>query len=326
MSRNGSGTYSLPAGNPVITGTLISSTWANNTLSDIATALTQSVAVDGQSPITANIPMNSKKLTGLAAATTAGDAISYGQASWSLAVGSITGATTVTAAIGMSGAPINEAQGADVASAATIVLDSTTGNVVDVTGTTTITAITLAQGSERTIRFTGALTLTNGASLVLPGAANILTVAGDFAIFRGYAAGVVRCVYYSRATGIPVAGSVLTNSSGIVALNNTGLYFTGPTVAQGTVGLWFASGTIVMSDSAGAANMNARLTDGTTIIAETAIATQGAGAVTSLSLSGFILNPAGNLRITGNDQTSVNGSILAGVNSKASTITVVRIA
>ena len=35
------GTYSLySTGNPVVTGTTISSTWANNTLTDIATALT----------------------------------------------------------------------------------------------------------------------------------------------------------------------------------------------------------------------------------------------------------------------------------------------
>jgi len=52
MSRNGSGTYNLPAGNPVVTGTTISSAWANNTLSDIATALTNSISADGQTPIT----------------------------------------------------------------------------------------------------------------------------------------------------------------------------------------------------------------------------------------------------------------------------------
>lgn len=52
MSRNGSGTYTLPAGNPVVTGTTISSTWANNTLTDIATALSGSIAADGQTPIT----------------------------------------------------------------------------------------------------------------------------------------------------------------------------------------------------------------------------------------------------------------------------------
>jgi hypothetical protein len=52
MSRNGSGTYNLPAGNPVVTGTVISSTWANNTLADMATAITGSIAADGQTPIT----------------------------------------------------------------------------------------------------------------------------------------------------------------------------------------------------------------------------------------------------------------------------------
>lgn len=97
--------------------------------------------------------------------------------------------------------------GSDVASAGTINLDSATGNLVDVTGTTTITAITLADGRERTVRFTGILTLTNGASLVLPGGANITTAAGDYAIFRGYAAGVVRCAVYQKASGTAVVSS-----------------------------------------------------------------------------------------------------------------------
>lgn len=101
----------------------------------------------------------------------------------------------------------NEAHGADIASASTINLSTATGNLVDVTGTTTITAVTLMEGAERTVRFTGVLTLTNGASLVLPGGANITTAAGDFAKFRGYGSGVVRCVVYSRASGQPVASS-----------------------------------------------------------------------------------------------------------------------
>ena len=47
MPRDISGNYTLPAGNPVVTGTTISSTWANDTLSDIATALTQSLSING---------------------------------------------------------------------------------------------------------------------------------------------------------------------------------------------------------------------------------------------------------------------------------------
>ena len=78
MSRNGTGTYTLPAGNPVVTGTTISSTWANTSLSDIATALTQSLAKDGQTVPTANIPLGGFKITGLGAPTVAGDALAYG--------------------------------------------------------------------------------------------------------------------------------------------------------------------------------------------------------------------------------------------------------
>ena len=79
MSRNGSGTYTLPVGNPVVTGTTISSTWANNTLGDIQSALTGSVASDGQTPITGNLQMGSNRITGLADALASTDAATLGQ-------------------------------------------------------------------------------------------------------------------------------------------------------------------------------------------------------------------------------------------------------
>lgn len=107
---------------------------------------------------------------------------------------------------------INEKYGTDIASAGTINLTNATGNYFHVTGTTAITAITLAQGAERTVVFDGALTLTNGASLILPGAANITTAAGDSAVFRGEAAGVVRCVSYLPASGLTPVAPVSTFS------------------------------------------------------------------------------------------------------------------
>ena len=79
MSRNGSGTYSLPAGNPVVTGTTISSTWANSTLNDIANALTGSLAADGQTTATGNLQMGNNKIVDLDDGTAAGDAVNYGQ-------------------------------------------------------------------------------------------------------------------------------------------------------------------------------------------------------------------------------------------------------
>jgi len=47
MPRNSSGVYSLPAGNPVVTNTTISSVWANTTLDDLATAMTDSLSRSG---------------------------------------------------------------------------------------------------------------------------------------------------------------------------------------------------------------------------------------------------------------------------------------
>jgi hypothetical protein len=61
--RDGSGNYTLPAGNPVVSGTTISSTVHNNTNSDIATAITSSLAKDGQTTPTANLPMGTFRHT-----------------------------------------------------------------------------------------------------------------------------------------------------------------------------------------------------------------------------------------------------------------------
>lgn len=115
---------------------------------------------------------------------------------------------------------MSQTKGSDVASAGTLNLDTATGDLVDVTGTTSITAITLAEGKSATVRFTGSLTLTHGASLVLPGGKNITTVAGDIATFRGYAAGVVRCSAYQMFPGIVHETAVASTSGTAIAFSN----------------------------------------------------------------------------------------------------------
>lgn len=79
MSRNGTGTYVLPAGNPVVTGTVITSTWANTTMSDIATALTGSIASDGQTVVTGNIQMGNNRIIGMADGIALTDAATLAQ-------------------------------------------------------------------------------------------------------------------------------------------------------------------------------------------------------------------------------------------------------
>lgn len=80
MPRDGSGNYTLPSGNPVVTNTIISSSgWANPTLSDLASALTQSLSRDGQTTPTADLTMGNFKLRNLAAALARTDAVNAGQ-------------------------------------------------------------------------------------------------------------------------------------------------------------------------------------------------------------------------------------------------------
>lgn len=103
---------------------------------------------------------------------------------------------------------IRQSKGADIASDGTLTLGND-GNSFDITGTTTITAIAAkAVGTVAVLQFDDALTLTHHATdLILPGAANITTAAGDIAVFTEYASGDWRCVSYTRADGKPVVPS-----------------------------------------------------------------------------------------------------------------------
>jgi len=85
MSRNGSGTYNLPAGNPVVSGTTISSTWANTTLSDIASALTGSIASDGQTPMSGTLNMTDNLIINVTDPISAQDAATKNYADTTLA-------------------------------------------------------------------------------------------------------------------------------------------------------------------------------------------------------------------------------------------------
>jgi len=70
--------YSLPQA-PYVAGTVISSTSVNSNLSDIANALTQSIASDGQTTPTANLPMGGYRHTGVANATARDNYATMGQ-------------------------------------------------------------------------------------------------------------------------------------------------------------------------------------------------------------------------------------------------------
>lgn len=123
---------------------------------------------------------------------------------------------SLSGAAGLTGV-VNELLASSIASAATVNLTNASGNLVHITGTTTINAFTLTPGAERSVVFDGALTLTNSAGLLLPGGANIITVAGDRALIRGDSNGSI-LTHYQRASGLAIrSGAVDLVASAVIS-------------------------------------------------------------------------------------------------------------
>lgn len=183
MSRDSNGTYTLPAGNPVTSGAVITSSWANNTLSDIGTEITNSLDKSGRTTPTANLPMGSFKFTGLAAGTAAGDSIRFEQVNSYVAYPTVTLTASSTA------------------------LGSSFAETTLLTGTgVTVTAFSASTvGVVRKTVFDGINTLTHSASFSLLTSANVTTAAGDMAEWLYTSAGW-KMLDYSRATGESILG------------------------------------------------------------------------------------------------------------------------
>lgn len=208
MARNGSGTYNLPAGNPVTTGTTISSTWANNTLADMATALTGSVASDGQTTPSANLPMGTFAHTNVGNATVRTMYASAGQVQDGVItyLTSVAGTDVITAvgAVGMTAYVAGQrftfiAAGANTG-AATININSIGAKSITKNGATALGAGDIVSGSAVQIFY-------DGTQFQLASSATSTNLAGGAAN---------RVVYQSApgttafATAPTVAGTALT--------------------------------------------------------------------------------------------------------------------
>ncbi len=201
-------------------------------------------------------------------------------------------------------AQLNFAQGANIASATTTDIGAATGNFVNVTGTTTITGFgTIAAGAWRIVKFTEALTLTyNATSLILPGAANITTAAGDIGAFISLGSGNWQCTKYTRIGGIStadIANSAVTNAkiaTGSVTpdrLSTGGLYWdTSGNVGIGTTTL--GSNDFLVSENKPAGNVQSNVvnTDTGGTSGSYVFATQGS-VVTVLGSYGNVIGQAG---------------------------------
>ncbi len=201
MPRNGSGTYTRPQSD-YVPGTTILATSVNSDLNDMASALTASIARDGQTTPTANIPLGGFRITGLGSATAATDAATLGQ---------VDGRAEI-----------------DLASASTTSIGAQQSDNVRITGTTTITSFgTIASGVTRQLRFAAALTLThNATSLILPGGANIITAAGDTATAVSLGSGNWVVTDFMPASGWRGSSVVLAEAiaSGSATLDISGVF------------------------------------------------------------------------------------------------------
>ena len=125
---------------------------------------------------------------------------------------------------------LKEAKSINIASATTTDLSTATGNLVHITGTTTITSFgTVQAGTTIKVIFDGILTLThNATSLILPGGANIITGAGDSALLVSEGSGNWKCMFYQSAgSGLGTWTPTFTGYSVIPSTYTAGYYLSG---------------------------------------------------------------------------------------------------
>lgn len=186
MPRDSNGTYTLPSGNPVVSGTTIASSWANTTLSDVGTALTGSLSRAGEGGMTGQFKAD--------AGTIGAPGISWGTettSGWYRASAgnfrfAISGAdiVTVTAAgisaaisassLAVSGnATIGGTLGVTGAVTANAGVSSTTGFSGPGSSLTALNATQLTSGTVPDARFPATLPAVSGANLTNLNATNI---------------------------------------------------------------------------------------------------------------------------------------------------------
>jgi len=188
MSYNGSGVFTInTTGQPVVTGTTISSTVFNTLTADLATGLTTALTKDGQSTPTANIKLGAFKITNLGAATLASDAARLDQIqgggafTFVTAAGTdtITGTTSPTLTAYATGNQFSFLVANTNTGAVTINVDALGAKAITRTGTTALVAGDMVAGQAVEIIYDGTrFQLVNGNSFTNVKVSGTLAVTG----------------------------------------------------------------------------------------------------------------------------------------------------
>ena len=142
-------------------------------------------------------------------------------------------------------------------------------------------------------------------------------------------AGAFTLGYGLSRSALSLRAGLTTTATGILGADvalGTGAYVDGPKVTLGT-GLWFVTGNVELIDTSVLANIFCKMWDGTTVIASASERVQNTAGGVSVTMSGFITNPAGDIRISC-ISSAVTSKILFNQsgNSKDSMINAVRLA
>lgn len=130
---------------------------------------------------------------------------------------------------------------------------------------------------------------------------------------------------FSLSTPAPSTNSL----SADVTMTSQNTFYDGPSVNVGSAGTWCAFGTATVQDSTGAASFAGKLWDGTTVAASVTVTSPTGGYSAAIPLSGCIISPVGNLRISVEDTSRAAAGVIkanaSGVGNTDSTITAFRV-